>query len=524
MPKAKLTKTFVDKMPFAKKGQLIYCDTELRGFYLIIGAQSKTYVAQKDIRGKSIRCTIGRHGHFTPEEARRIAKDHLYHMAQGINPIELEKEEQSKSVTLSAALTSYLGTRKKLRERTVADYQYYVSKYLADWRDKPMVDISRDMVMERHVLIGEENGPRAANGTMQFLWALFNHTNATYDKPLKFRAGAPETEELTENIREKLVLYACNKGVAANRVDDVLDRLLSKVFERASESERSALRYSQFIELFDGVTNITVPLEHYMALQSGRMMGVEIQTGFGVAEDQQETEKELDAELREIKRLIKEHKIECAKKRIQDYRNSRYPYVNNLLKYHCHIIEGVCSFKADNVKDGAQKLLEALKFNSNNARALANAALGAYHLGDFPLAEKYINDAIAQDDAEPYIYCAKINMASEAEEFDDLRSIVPNRFSQHAKINFSLGIQALKRDMLKEARHYLELALVNMADDPDLLGALGGVILETLFETKDSLRTQQINKLTRNELLIAKEYIEKACEITRSADFLCKAK
>ncbi len=90
MPKAKITKIFVDSAPYTKKGQILYCDTDLAGFYLMVGMRAKTYIAQKDVRGKSVRCTIGRHGHFTPDEARRIAKDKLYLMAQGINPDKLK--------------------------------------------------------------------------------------------------------------------------------------------------------------------------------------------------------------------------------------------------------------------------------------------------------------------------------------------------------------------------------------------------------------------------------------------------
>ena len=55
MPKAKITKSFVDQVALTQKGQVAYCDTELRGFYLIVGMEAKTYVAQKDIRGRSVR-------------------------------------------------------------------------------------------------------------------------------------------------------------------------------------------------------------------------------------------------------------------------------------------------------------------------------------------------------------------------------------------------------------------------------------------------------------------------------------
>lgn len=78
MPKIKLTKTAVDAVPFSEKGQKLYCDQDLPGFYLIVGGQSKTFAVQKDMQGRSVRYTIGRYGHFTVEEARKVAKEKLY--------------------------------------------------------------------------------------------------------------------------------------------------------------------------------------------------------------------------------------------------------------------------------------------------------------------------------------------------------------------------------------------------------------------------------------------------------------
>lgn len=181
MPKAKITKTFVDRVPYAEKGQVIYCDTELRGFYLIVGKTAKTYVAQKDIRGRSIRYTIGRHHHFTPEQARTTAKDKLYLMSQDIDPHAEEKEQEATLITLRKVLQNYQSTRKAMSDKTKREYTYYLHKYLPDWLDKPLVEIDKDMIVLRHTTIGESNGPYTANGTMRIVRALMNHANATYD-------------------------------------------------------------------------------------------------------------------------------------------------------------------------------------------------------------------------------------------------------------------------------------------------------------------------------------------------------
>ena len=179
MPKAKITKSFVDNTPFTEKGQVIYCDIELAGFYLQVGTRAKTYIVQKDIQGKTVRCTIGRHGHFTPDEARRIAKDKLYLMSQNINPNKLDEKERKKLVTLRMVLESYQSMRKNLNNSTKESYDYHLKKYTHDWLDKLMVDIDKEMIISRHTFIGTHHGPTMANGVMRII-AISNNIFAVF--------------------------------------------------------------------------------------------------------------------------------------------------------------------------------------------------------------------------------------------------------------------------------------------------------------------------------------------------------
>ena len=250
MPKAKITKAFVDQVPYAPKGQIAYCDTELRGFYVIVGQNAKTYAAQKDIGGRSIRYTIGRHGHFTPEEARKIAKDKLYLMAQGVNPNQHEQEERAKAITLRQVLKSYQTTRKNLSQRTKDDYEYYLTKYVPDWLDKLMSDIDKDMIVTRHALIGEEHGPRVANGTMRILRALFNHAHATFDifeaNPVsylsKIKAWYPEKRRRSYVKPHQLKTWW--QGVHALGSDTQRDFLLLLLFTGLRRNEAASLRWA----------------------------------------------------------------------------------------------------------------------------------------------------------------------------------------------------------------------------------------------------------------------------------------
>ena len=250
MPKTKITKTFVDKTPFTDKGQKLYCDTEIKGFYLIVGMKSKTYVAQKDINGKTVRYTIGKHGHFTPEKARSIAKDKLCLMAQGVNPNKEEEKEIGETMTLGDILESYRSTRKSVSERTIRDYNYYLEKYLSDWINVLIVDITKEMVVKKHSFIGTNNGHRVANGTMQILRALFNHANALFDicetNPVshlsRIKAWYPEKRRRTYIKPSDLKKWW--EGVQDLENDTMRDFFTLLIFTGLRRGEASSLRWS----------------------------------------------------------------------------------------------------------------------------------------------------------------------------------------------------------------------------------------------------------------------------------------
>ncbi|MCE7886674.1 MAG: DUF4102 domain-containing protein [Alphaproteobacteria bacterium PRO2] len=250
MPKAKIIKAFVDQVPHTERGQIAYCDTDLPGFYLIVGSQTKTYAAQKDMQGKAIRCTIGRHGHFTPEQARKIAKEKLYLMSIGIDPNKQEKEAQAKTVTLDEVLEAYLAARTNLKPRTREDYRYYIDKYLGDWRDKRMTEITKDMIGPRHAKIAETSGRTSANKAMRLLRAMFNFSIAAYDicpaNPVVYLTHTKGW--FKENRRRSYIkphdLKNWWEGVHALENDTYRDFLLMLLFTGLRRSEAAGLRWS----------------------------------------------------------------------------------------------------------------------------------------------------------------------------------------------------------------------------------------------------------------------------------------
>lgn len=174
----KLTKTAVDEaQPLVLEGairQRLYLDTDLKGFGLCVGARTKTFFAQRDVNGKTVRTTIGRYGVYTVAQARDQARELLMRMGKSINPNREKEQRRATSVTFRDALDLHLGSNKKRSARTLTDYRYLADQYLADWLKRPLTEITRKDCRERHQKIGRDSGPYVANSAFRVFRAAYN--------------------------------------------------------------------------------------------------------------------------------------------------------------------------------------------------------------------------------------------------------------------------------------------------------------------------------------------------------------
>ena len=171
----KLTKSTVDRItPDPEGKQIIHFDTTLKGFGIVVNQNSKTYITQRDVRGKTIKVTIGRHGVLTTTQARKLAQQLLAQMAAGENPNKKARIEKAKSVTLREALELYLSSPKPRSQKTLTGYRWSMEKYLSDWLDRPLREITRSDLYSRHRMIGKEHGTYSANGTVRVFRAIYN--------------------------------------------------------------------------------------------------------------------------------------------------------------------------------------------------------------------------------------------------------------------------------------------------------------------------------------------------------------
>jgi site-specific recombinase XerD len=196
-----LTDKTIAQLPTPKDGWYLARDTELKGFFVVVGKRKRTFTVQGDLRrdGKrasSIRVSIGATSEMSTRTARAAAKEYLAQISQGKHPKAVKEDQPAETagkvpndmpaaeITLRQAWQRYLEAhliRKGRSEKTISGYRDHVERIFMEWLDIPLRELGLDpaRVAEKHDETTKTNGPYMANGSMRTLRAIYNHARKT---------------------------------------------------------------------------------------------------------------------------------------------------------------------------------------------------------------------------------------------------------------------------------------------------------------------------------------------------------
>jgi integrase len=179
-----LTDRNIALLPFAREKQYKVRDSELAGFFVLVGKRRKSFMAQGEfwrdgVREFAAQLKLGNFGQMSTREARGKAKEVLGSIARGQRPGD-SLQVKPGAITLRQAWERYRDAHMKRKGRnpgTIENYRDHMERLFKDWLDKPLARLGRQptLVVERHDRITRENGPYIANGSMRSLRAIYNH-------------------------------------------------------------------------------------------------------------------------------------------------------------------------------------------------------------------------------------------------------------------------------------------------------------------------------------------------------------
>lgn len=247
----KITKLVVDKLPLpsnsttGRTAQKRYYDEIMKGFGVrVTSGGTKAFFVEKLAQGKLRRITLGHYPGLTVEQARREGQKLLGKIAGGIDPVAEKKEAKAKIITLKEVFADYLKARKTLKPNTLHDYQRIMQEAFADWQNKPLLGINKDMVAKRHAQLGERSAARA-NLAMRFLRAIFNFAAGEYENA---KGQSFITENPVKRLSQTRAWYKVSKRQTFIKAHE-----LASWYQEVMNVQNTVLRDYLLLLLFTGL-------------------------------------------------------------------------------------------------------------------------------------------------------------------------------------------------------------------------------------------------------------------------------
>ncbi|MCP4408986.1 MAG: tyrosine-type recombinase/integrase, partial [Gammaproteobacteria bacterium] len=265
--KEKITKRTIDSIAGIKGFRFIVSDTEVPGFRIVVGEQSKTFILEKRVVGVTTspkKFKIGQYPIMTVGDARETAKRWAILCADGQDPTQVMtknsqekggdydlKKRDLKTVTLKKALEIHIDFVKPCQE-TIAQYRSSVKTRLNEWTDTPLDDIKMaDVVAKGHQIAAEVSKSRAKR-VLSNLRAIWNTAKTYCDCHGYFCPGNPlkliHLDRMFEYDERKIVIPFNQVG----RFIDLLEQL--KNDPKLARGKRWTIRV-YLVSLFLGMRN-----------------------------------------------------------------------------------------------------------------------------------------------------------------------------------------------------------------------------------------------------------------------------
>lgn len=260
--KVNLSKTFVKnaKAPDPSGKQVCYWDESLTGFGLLCSGKTnaKSFVVQ---RGKVIpRRSFADANVMSVEEARETARDMLLTIGKGKDPT----AEDMTKLTVKQAMEKLIA-KPGLAEKSQENYRYFIETYFDDWLEKPLLSLTRTMIVERHdkITLGKRKGqrkpaPGSANSAVVALRTAYNFCSKQADEPFPPNpaviASMNPTNKRTGHVpSDKMKKFWKAAGQLENPVQAAFVKLLMTTGLRSKNAK--ALRWEE-VDLEGGVIHL----------------------------------------------------------------------------------------------------------------------------------------------------------------------------------------------------------------------------------------------------------------------------
>jgi tetratricopeptide (TPR) repeat protein len=184
---------------------------------------------------------------------------------------------------------------------------------------------------------------------------------------------------------------------------------------------------------------------------------------------------------------------------LEAFKKSKWEKVDSELKYKVLANIGICKLNLNREQEAGEYLTKAVEYNPDNSKALGFAALGFSLLNEDNKAREFAEKSISKDPGNTNAWIALFESIKSKEEFEITIKRIPNIIAKNSAISYSLFKQYKSYGEFDSAEQVLRDSLQGTDRDPQILAALGTLLLE---EIKDPLllKTQQLGEQLQNKV------------------------
>jgi integrase len=169
------TKAILGALPLPPSGKRYsFKDTREKGLIIRVTANgNKTFQLYQKHQGRPVRVTLGTFPDMTIENARKEAAIAKGALAGGTNP-NVAKNRLRKEVTLKELFDLYMERYSKVEKKSWQYDEREIDKFLSQWFNRKISDISKYEIKTLHLKIRENNGLYQANRMLERIRSMFN--------------------------------------------------------------------------------------------------------------------------------------------------------------------------------------------------------------------------------------------------------------------------------------------------------------------------------------------------------------
>lgn len=169
------TKKILEALPLPVTGKRhSFKDERMKGLIIRVTANGqKTFQLYQKHQGRPVRVTLGTFPDMTIENARKEAAIAKGALAGGSNP-NVEKNRLRKEITLKELFDLYMERYSRIEKKSWQYDQREINKFLSQWFNRKVSDISKYEIKSLHLKIRENNGLYQANRMLERIRSMFN--------------------------------------------------------------------------------------------------------------------------------------------------------------------------------------------------------------------------------------------------------------------------------------------------------------------------------------------------------------